>query len=484
MMSSDAQQSAGTLQKISWLSAAEYLSEAFYFVRGTMLAAIIGPQAFGIWSTMRIVTRFLPYAPLGSLQGVLQLAPKAEGAGDTDTADRYRSTAAALSMIAAILVVIAIVVFSFVGVAPGYFYVWLVFGIALLPMQIHDIQVFMLRSQERFITVGATKIGLAASTLIFGLFAAWRFGLPGFLVAVGCSFALVTFLAARIAHVPPRLLLERAAAKQLVSTGSTILVAELLLTLVQNVDKVLVVYMLGSHALGLYAIPAYVVHAALLLPQAVATVLYPRLMSTLGRTPSPESAWPYLERATIMLACVSCPALAFVSLILHLPIEWWLPDYVGAIAPGRALIIVAFLPIVAALPATILISLGAQKKLIAIRALAVVVSIACITVAIRSDGELVTVALATAPGFALLALATIFSALKKSGLSLRRRVQVLLAVFAPYAALLLLYRSFGPASGAEADPMAVAQQVVFVCGPLLLWSVYSACRMGLFKHSD
>ena len=38
---------------------------------------------------MRIVVRFLPYAPLGSLQGVLQLAPKADGAGDIATADRY-----------------------------------------------------------------------------------------------------------------------------------------------------------------------------------------------------------------------------------------------------------------------------------------------------------------------------------------------------------------------------------------------------------
>jgi O-antigen/teichoic acid export membrane protein len=120
----DDKQRTGTLQNISWLSAAEYLSEAFYFVRGTVLAALIGPQAFGIWSSMRIVARFLPYAPLGSLQG-------------------------------------------------------------------------MLRSQERFLAVGATKFGLSVSTLLFGVFAAWRFGLLGFLVAVGCSYVLVRFLTTR-----------------------------------------------------------------------------------------------------------------------------------------------------------------------------------------------------------------------------------------------------------------------------------------------
>lgn len=484
MKPADDQQRAGTLQNISWLSTAEYLSEAFYFVRGTILAALIGPRAFGIWSSMGIIVRFLPYAPLGSLQGVLQLAPKAEGAGDKNTADRYRSTAVALSMIAAILIVITVVVFSFVGVAPGNIYLWRVFGIALLPMQIHDIQVFTLRSQERFLAIGATKFGLAASTLLFGVVAAWHFGLLGFLVAVGGSFVLVTFLTTRLAHVPPRPVLERAKARQLVTTGSPILVAEILLTLLQNVDKVLVMILLGSHALGLYAIPAYVVHAALLMPQAVATVLYPRIMATLGSTPSPESAWPYLERATIVVAYVSCPTLALLSLALHLPIEWWLPEYVGAIAPGRTLILVAFLPIVAALPATVLISLDAQKKLIAIRALAVIVSIGCITAAIQYHGELATVALATAPGFALLALATLFSALKKSGLSLRRRVKVLLAVYTPYAALLLLYLTFGPAGGAGTDPIAVAQQVVFVCGPLLLWGVLSAHRMRLFRSSD
>ena len=480
----DDKKRTGTLQNISWLSAAEYLSEAFYFVRGTVLAALIGPQAFGIWSSMRIVARFLPYAPLGSLQGMLQLAPKADGAGDTATADCYRSTAVALSLMAAILVVIAVVVFSFVRVAPGNFYLWLVFGIALLPMQIHDIQIFVLRSQERFLAVGATKFGLSVSTLLFGVFAAWRFGLLGFLVAVGCSYVLVSFLTTRLAQVPTRPLLERAKARQLVTTGFPIVVAEILLTLLHNVDKVLVVILLGSHALGLFAIAAYVVHAALLMPQAVANVLYPRLMVTLGNTPSPEFAWPYLERATIVLAYVSCPALAFLSLVLHLPIERWLPDYIGAIAPGRALILVAFLPIIATLPATVLISLDAQKKLITIRALAVIASIVCITAAIQYDGELATVALATAPGYALLALATLFSALKTSGLPMPRRIQVLLAVFTPYAALLLLYRTFGPASGAGTDPMAVAQQVAFVCGPLLLWGVFSARRMGLFRHND
>ena len=481
MISPDDKQRTGTLQNISWLSAAEYLSEAFYFVRGIMLAALISPQAFGIWSLMGIVVRFLPYAPLGSLQGVLQLAPKAEGADDTTTAEGYRATAVALSLMAAALVVATLLVFASSSVAPDNFPVWFVFAIALLPMQMHDIQAFMLRSQERFVAVGAAKFGLAASTMLFGVFAVWHFGLLGFLIAVACSYVFVTVLTFRLAQVPQQPILERAKARQLVKTGSRVLAAEILLTLLQNMDKILVVTLLGSHALGLYAIPAYIVHASLLMPQAVTTVLYFRLTSTLGNNPSPAVAWPYLERITIVVACVSCPALAFLSLVLHLPIEWWLPDYVAAIAPGRILILVAFLPIVATLPATVLISLDAQKQLIAIRVLAVIVSIICIFAAIQYNGELASVALATAPGFAFLALTTLFTALKKSGLPAPRRIRVMLAALMPYAALLLLYRTFGPSSDAAANP--VAQQVVLICGPLLLWSVFSVRRMGLLLKS-
>lgn len=72
-----------TLRSVSLLWAAEHLSEAFYFVRGVLVAGLFGPTAFGVWASMRIVIRFVPYALIGSLQGVLQLSPKADGIGYT-----------------------------------------------------------------------------------------------------------------------------------------------------------------------------------------------------------------------------------------------------------------------------------------------------------------------------------------------------------------------------------------------------------------
>ena len=97
-------------------------------------------------------------------------------------------------------------------------------------MQFHEIQLFILRSQERFIALGAVKISLAVSILLFGVLAAWWFGLLGFVVAVGGAFSFVTFFAARVTRALPRPMFVRATARELTTTGSTILIAEMLLT--------------------------------------------------------------------------------------------------------------------------------------------------------------------------------------------------------------------------------------------------------------
>jgi O-antigen/teichoic acid export membrane protein len=473
---------ARVVTDISWMAAAQYVSEGLYFARGALLAAFLGPAGFGIWSSMKIVDRFLPYAPIGSLHGMLQLSPHADARGDASAAERYRATAVWIGLAAGFGVAALVAAIALAQAPAAVQRPWLLFAAMLALEEIGEIQLLILRSQRRFVAVGAATVGSALGSTVLGGIAAWRFGLSGFLLAVCLSHAAVAFIVARASRTPPRPRFDPATARQLISTGSGILVAQVLGTLMQNLDKLLLWMMLGSGALGLYAVPCYLADLVLLLPQALVTVLYPQLLVTVARTGSRASAWPYLERVTVLLAHVGCLVLGGLYLTWHLAIEAWLPEYVPAIAPGRVLILVAFLPIVAALPATVLISLNGQAKLIAVRAVAACVTGGAVFLTIGRGSDLAAVAWATAPGFLLFSVATLLAALRHAGLPWPRRARMLLSVFAPYAVLLALLAAFGPQRTGGSTPWTLPGQIAIVCGPLLVSSVFLASWFGVLPR--
>ena len=486
MTTSSTQVQGKTLSDISWVSVSRWFSEALYVVRGVVLARLLGPESFGVWSSMSLVRRFVRYSPLGSIHGMVQLAPRADGHGDRVRATRYRETAVGFGLGAALLSAVLIMVIAYGGAGPSdptRRHLWLGFAVVLIGSQLYEIRLAVLRSQQEFITASMIRIGVAVSSTVLGAVAAWRFGLPGFLVALGTSYAMVLMFKARSLQRPK---VDLPTARELIGTGFTIVGAQLLQALMRNVDKILVWAVLGSRALGIYAVPFYLVSLTLLLPTGVTTVAYPRILEQTARKASYTPAWPYLERAMVLIGQLVCPVLALLFLTLHLPITWWLPDYASAIAPGRVLLLVGFFPIIAALPATVLLSLQEQRKLIVLRGAAVIVSTIVVTATLASGGDLVGVALATAPGFALLSVATMVVALRQAQLPTRRRVRAVLWTLFPYALLLaLLAATAGPVTPVSnswsGGVREVLPRMALVCGVLLVWGAWSTHRLGIFS---
>ena len=99
------------VRDLPYASIAYYLSEAFYMIRGLVLAGILGPASFGIWTSMRMVLTLGAYAHIGAHGGMLQRSAFLSGAGEEDRADAYRRVAAAVSLtgsfaVAAVLVAV------------------------------------------------------------------------------------------------------------------------------------------------------------------------------------------------------------------------------------------------------------------------------------------------------------------------------------------------------------------------------------------
>jgi O-antigen/teichoic acid export membrane protein len=470
------------LVQLSLVSAASSLSEALYVVRGLALARLLGPEAFGVWASMRTVRNLAGYSSLGARAGMLQLAPLADGGGDAERARCYRGTAGVLSAAGSLLFALGVALLALAfreRLGAGVVVLWLGFAVVLVLAQLFAWLQTWLHSLRRFPAWSLATLGCAVLSTALGIPAAWLFGLEGFLAAVGVSHAAACVLGVASARELPRPAFDRAAARSLLGAGLRIDAASALAALQAHTDKLAVWAWLGTAALGVYALPSYVTAGVMIVPAAASAVVYPRLLAGLGRSREGRVSWAALEQVTGLLAAGAALALGFLALAFPPAVAAWLPGYADAVRPGLVLVLAAFFPAVGVLPATVLLSLGGDRALLAIRSAAVVATALAAAGALGAGGGLVAVACAAALGRAIQALATLALALRRAGLPQPRALRVIATSVGPWLALLGLLAATGDlGAGREAGSLAgVALRMVLVAAPLGAWTLLLLLRV-------
>jgi O-antigen/teichoic acid export membrane protein len=230
------------------------------------------------------------------------------------------------------------------------------------------------------------------------------------------------------------------------------MMANALYLVLLNVDKIGVWTLMDKEELGIYAVQSHITNFIMLAPGAVAIVLFPSIMECLGRTNRPHAIETYLTRPTLLMGYLACPMLGLLYFCLHLPINWLLPKYVQAVAPGQILILASFFLIISRVPATILISMNRQKSLMLISMLAIGIAALGNYFFIQTGIGLVGAAIGSAVGFGFYAGMVVFHSFRELKIESRRFLAFQLKIFTPFlmsvAAILLIDNIF-PATGVD-----------------------------------
>ncbi len=423
------------LLHVFFVSLAFYTSNALYMVRGLVLAWLLGPVAFGVWTAMRLVQSFSHFAMLGSRQGMVQLAPLADGQGDQVRATQLRRCASLLNLCCTALVVLAVAAVACWRGASGYRLAWLIFALGLLGTHLFFFYQADLRAHQKFSLTAISEILVALISTTAGLAAAWYYGLVGFLLVLGAGFLLSLLVVWRMGPPFARPQWRRESARQLIATGFPLMASGALCVVMWNVDKLLLWLMRGHEALGVYAVQASFSNVALLAPAAIFTVLHPHLMRHLGERRSTEAVRPYLVRGGELAAVWSGPVVGLGFLLLHLPIRWWLEKYSAAIEPGRVLMVAAYFTMMATVPGTVLISLNGQVRLCVIRIAAIGITTVSGVLVLHAGYGYVALALAMSAGLACDGLLTLWAAARQAALQRGEAWRLAVALHVPLALL-------------------------------------------------
>ncbi|MFA9477760.1 lipopolysaccharide biosynthesis protein [Phycisphaerales bacterium AB-hyl4] len=427
------------LLNFSYLASSQGAAEAMFLVRGMVIARLLGPTAFGIWSAIRLALIFSRFTHIGANTGMMQIAPYAEGAGSIKRAQAHRRVTSAVSLTGALVAASAVVLVGGWVPGEGMRHWWWLAAALIVAQQLMLFYCEALASQREFGWAAAAHASFAALSTVGGVVGALWWGLSGFLLALAGSYLIVLAVCGIVGPGFPIPAWRMRYAMRLVNVGWPIMLGHLLLILLWNIDKVVLWAMRSSEQLGVYAIQSYFTAGAMLLPAVVAAVMHPHLRMRLGMVTDQAAAMrPVLLEGTRLLACVALPMVGLGALLMHLPIRWLLPAYIEAIEPGRLLMLVSFPSIVATLAMTVLVSLSLQRRVIAIRTTSVVVSTAAAVAVMLAGGGLIELAAAVALGFMVHAAIGLACALHTVQATRTEAAALLAVVVGQYVALAML----------------------------------------------
>jgi O-antigen/teichoic acid export membrane protein len=378
-------------------------TEGLRSLRGLLLAVVLGPRAFGIWTLFRIFMRYTPLSGLGVQRGLELEIVQERSLGDADAVERSdlaaRTTlgwiiATALATSAAALVA------SFIVTDPAWRIALRAVSLGIVLEELWVYATTYLRALRALRRYALLEIANASVHLVAAVSMAYLFGLrgaiAGFVIGALASLWTVRNCA------PFRPTLARPQLRRLLDIGIPLALSSALTIALGTADRLVVAAYGGAATLGLYAFGVSIAGLAATLAWVIRTVIFPDVYGSTrvaGATPAMRE---HLDRTVLPFAYLFPPILGALALAMEPVMALALPRYLPAAAAARVFIFAAGAGGITTLGAIGVVAVGRQRMLPLLSGVALCINLACSMLALEFGAGLAVVA-----GGAVLAQATI-----------------------------------------------------------------------------
>jgi len=386
---------------LSAYSLAHYFSEVLFLARGFLLAKMLGPPLFGLWTLVKVILFYSNAVGLGSVEAYYREGPFFRGGNQAEKTRKIEENA--LSFLLLVSVAAGVVV---AAVGAGIRFentlrgdILLFVAPVVLLQQLYQFSLVKMRSERRILRCSAVEgaFGLVNVALTVGL--AWRYGLYGALWGVIASYALLTFYL-RIGRVlDQRWRLEWSQVRELIRIGFPIMAQRFLFLLFKTVDVLMVFLLLGNSELGYYGVAFFLARGIGVLPTVLTTILFPRMMEEYGRTKDVLGMEKYVRESTAVMTGLLPLLLGPLFLLLPRLMRSLLPQFIEGIAPTRILCLAVYFLMASPMAVQALVAVNKQVLVLLLQVAAVLLNALLDFLFIRAGWGIVGVAWGTAVSY-------------------------------------------------------------------------------------
>ena len=321
---------------------------AMSFVFSVYNKRIVATYPLGIYSTCLLAQTYMNYAQFGVLNAYNRDYPQALGRKDYDEANRLKNTAMTfmLMIYALIFVVFEIWVANhYRGVVGNDTYgTYYAFGYMLCPIMIllksfDDMSNSTVRMNGHYNKSAAIGFIRTVLALVIGVIAINVAGYYG-LYAMAISSAVLGIILFRSeAFKGAKLSFDFSYMKLMIIGGLPLLINSLIWTVVQSVDKFVILGFLSTEALGVYSVPLMGFTTMVLVPQTISQVFYIKVSHLYGANHDEQellSKAAYFSRITSFISGAAC---LFVYFVMPIFVHFFMPMYTEGTDATQILVI-------------------------------------------------------------------------------------------------------------------------------------------------
>ena len=342
------------------------ISQGIGIITVFIVARLLGPSDFGIFSGASLVLVYGAYVEFGALSTMGRDLPYYYGKGDMEKAAEIEGTARRTTIFGALLAAIFIISFSFMPTHSLKMALGLrAMAIVLIFQNVYTYHKIMLRSHNFFKELSQQQVLLAVLTLVLVILFVTYLGFTGRLVAAILAQAIILLYA--ISRNPwstiPKFKLT--VVWSVICVGLQISLSGFILSSLATVNRLMVIIFLGEKQMGYFGLAVLLKSAITLLPAMACQVLYPRITHEYGHSQNKiESIRSFVLTPPEILSILLPILIGTLYLSLPLIICILLPAYIPGITASRIVIIGIFFFGILGLTDYFLITIGKLKQYI------------------------------------------------------------------------------------------------------------------------
>jgi O-antigen/teichoic acid export membrane protein len=393
----------GRGRRIALYAATRGTTEGMRSIRGLLLAIVLGPRAFGIWTLFRIFMRYTPLSGLGVQRGLELEIVQERALGDAEAIERSKLSArTTLGWIIATAVATSLLalIASFLVTDETWRLALRAVSLGVVLEELWVYATTYLRALRELRRYALLEIANATLHLVAAVGMAKLFGLrgaiAGFVIGALASLWTVRNCA------PFRPALAKPQLRRLLNIGIPLALSSALTIALGTADRLVVAAYGGATTLGLYAFGVSIAGLAASFAWIIRTVIFPDVYGSARVAGAAPAMREHLDRTVLPFAYLFPPILGALALAMEPAMALALPRYLPAAPAARIFIFAAAAGGITTLGAIGVVATGKQHALPVLSAIALCINLACSMLAFHFGAGLALVA-----GGAVLAQATI-----------------------------------------------------------------------------
>ncbi|SDB38433.1 Membrane protein involved in the export of O-antigen and teichoic acid [Pseudobutyrivibrio sp. YE44] len=321
---------------------------AMSFVFSVYSKSLVPNKPMGIYSTCLIVQTYMTYAQFGVLNAYNRDYPQALGRKDFEAANKMKNTAVTFMLMVYALIFLcfeAWVLFRYHGsIGVDQYQTFFAFGYAMCPVMIllksfDDMSNATVRMNGKYNKSAYIGFGRTLAALLIGVVVLRFAGYYGLYAMTMSSAILGIILFHKDSLKGVKLDFDFSYMKLMIMGGLPLLINSLIWTIVQNVDKHVILTFMDTEALGVYTVPTMGFTTMVLVPQTISQVFYIKISHLYGAHQDEKELLDKAGYFTSITALVSGAACLFVFYVMPIFVRYFMPMYTEGTAATQILVI-------------------------------------------------------------------------------------------------------------------------------------------------